>query len=182
MALGVGRGTAERSTSAMTSYWIIGLPATPVSCTLVCPHADTRGCPRPRSAVLGGPLLAGPFASDEAARSLAKMGLVRLPSVSESSSIYGSRILKMTKLAKRDSLLVCHFGGGDVLGTDVTVSISCHRKGRGRHHWRRGKNSLLLFHGLVIHSLSECRDDGLVVPTLSMLRLCLKPQEACVER
>ena len=131
MALGVGRGTAERSTSAMTSYWIIGLPATPVSCTLVCPHADTRGCPRPWSAVLGGPSLAGPFASDGAARFLAKMGLVRLPSVSESSSIYGSRILKMTKLAKRDSLLVCRFGGGDVLGTGVSLSVPTARVGAG---------------------------------------------------
>ena len=49
------------------------------------------------SADLGGPLLAGPLvASDEAARSLAIVDPVRLPSGSESSSVGGSRTLEMT--------------------------------------------------------------------------------------
>ena len=174
--MGVRRGTAESSSFSMTSHWVLGLPATPVTCTLVCPHTATLGCPRRRSAVLGGPLLAGPLASDEAARSVAAMGPVRLPSDSESSSISGSRILGMTKLAKRDSLLVCRSGGGD-----VCLVVIAHREDWSRHHGgRRRDDSLLLFHGLVILSLSECREDGLVVPTLSML--CLKSQEACVER
>ena len=84
-------------------------------------HLATLGCPRRQSAVLGGPLLGGPLVSDEAARSLATMGPgpVRLPSGSGSSS----RILGMTKLAKRDSLLVCRFEGGDVLGQNVSMSV-----------------------------------------------------------
>ena len=37
----------------------------------------------------------------------------------------------MTKLAKRDSLLVCRFGGGDVLGLDVSLSVPTARVGAG---------------------------------------------------
>ena len=81
MALGVKRGAAESSLSSRTSHWILGLPATPVACTLVRPPMAILGCPRRRSAVLVGPLLAGPLASDEAAWSLAAMGPVRLPPV-----------------------------------------------------------------------------------------------------
>ena len=78
MALEVERGTAESPSSAMTSHWILGLPVTPatVTCTLVSPHMATLGRPRRQSAVLGGPLLAGPLASDEAALSLATSGPV----------------------------------------------------------------------------------------------------------
>ncbi len=95
MALGVKRGAAGSSSSFMTSHWIFGLPATPEACTLVCPHTATLSCPRRQSAVLGGPLLAGPLvASDEAAGSLAAMDQVRLHSCSESSSVGGSRTLE----------------------------------------------------------------------------------------
>jgi hypothetical protein len=86
---------AGSSSSSMTSRWILGLPATPAACALMCPHTATLSCPQQRSAVLCGPLLAGPMASDEAARSLAAMGLVRLPSCSELSFVGGSRMLGM---------------------------------------------------------------------------------------
>ena len=128
--MGVVRGTAGSSSSSMTSHWILGLPATPGACTLVCPHSATLGCPWRRSAVLGGPLLAGPLLSDKAARSLATTGPVRLSSGSESSAIGCPRILGMTKLAKRDSLLVCRFGC-DVLGSDVLLSVPTARVGAG---------------------------------------------------
>ena len=98
---GVERGAA--GSSSRMFHWVLWLPATPVTCTLVCPHTATLGCPRRRSAVLGGPLLEGPLASDGAARSLATMGPVRLPSGSESSSIGGSRILGMTIQSKTRS-------------------------------------------------------------------------------
>ena len=78
-----------------------------------------------------GPLLAGPLASDEAIRSLAAMGPWRLSSCSESSALGGSRILGMTKLAMRDSLLVCRLGSGDVLDTDVSLSVPTVRVGAG---------------------------------------------------
>ena len=63
--MGVVRGAAESSSSSMTSRWILGLPATPAACTLLCPHTATLGCPLLRLAVLGGPLLAGPLASQD---------------------------------------------------------------------------------------------------------------------
>ena len=61
------------------------------------------------------------------------MGPVRLSSGSESSesALGGSRMLGMTKLAKRDSLLICRFGSGDVLGTDVSLSEPTARVGAG---------------------------------------------------
>ena len=40
-------------------------------------------------------------------------------------------------------------------------------------------DGLLLFHGLVTLSLSECQDEGLIVSCLCMLRL--ESQEACIE-
>ncbi len=49
------------------------------------------------------------------------MDQVRLPSGSESSLNGGSRMLGMTYLAIRDSLLVFRSEGGDVLGADVSL-------------------------------------------------------------
>jgi hypothetical protein len=59
------------------------------------------------------------------------MGPVRLSSGSESSALGGSRMLGMTYLTKRDSLLVCRLGSGDVLGTDVSLSVPAAGAGAG---------------------------------------------------
>jgi hypothetical protein len=135
--------------------------------------------PRRRSTVFGYPLLAGPLvASDEAARSLAAIDPVRLPSCSESSLSGGSRMLGMTYPAIQDSLLVFHSDGRDVLGAGVLLS------GPTAEGWASSMvdgeiDSLLLLHRLVTLSLSECRDEGLIVSALCVLRL--KHQEACIE-
>ncbi len=100
-ALGVDRGTAGSSSSSATGRRPTGLGCLrrlrqPHSYDDVCPCTATLVCPRRRSAVLVGALLAGPLTSDEAARALAAIGPMRLSSEPKSSSVGGSKTFGMT--------------------------------------------------------------------------------------